>query len=227
MPAPAQVAGSIPWIFLSLLGLWFFVRSTRYQSSGVSGTLILCLGFFGALAAWLGEGDQLPRNFPLLATLYVLGVVLLDPEMLRLRVPGKGTFLVLAAAACWAFANLGFKTYITAEGVWVFSLVQESVVLLSGLALGLFLKTERTRFPLHTGLKMVWPLALLTLGGVIGCNLAMDRLSVMQFAWIAMVQPVTTLFVSSIIQREPLTIRQLTGGMVLIIASILSSLWSD
>jgi drug/metabolite transporter (DMT)-like permease len=73
---------------------------------------------------------------------------------------------------------------------------------------------------------MVWPLALLTLGGVIGCNLAMDRLSVMQFAWIAMVQPVTTLFVSSIIQREPLTIRQLTGGMVLISASILSSLWS-
>ncbi|MCE2847266.1 MAG: hypothetical protein LW707_09620 [Sphingobacteriales bacterium] len=51
-PTLSSVLRCIPWILLSLLGLWCFVRSTRYQPSGISGTLILSLGFFGALVAW-------------------------------------------------------------------------------------------------------------------------------------------------------------------------------
>ncbi|MFM9007783.1 MAG: EamA family transporter [Bacteroidota bacterium] len=222
---PDSVIRCLPWIGLSLLGLWCFVRSTRHQPSGISGTLILSMGFFGALAAWLGAGDALPRNLIVLTLIYGLGVLLIDPAPLRFKPPHRGTLLVLAAAACWAIANLGFKPCVAETGIWTFALLQESVVLITGFVLvnrGVEAKHNTLPRPLYT----VLPLAGLTLGGVLACNVAISQLSVMQFAWISTVQPVTTLFVAALFFGERLTFRQLSGGLLLISGALLSTVWA-
>jgi drug/metabolite transporter (DMT)-like permease len=177
-PTLSSVLRCIPWILLSLLGLWCFVRSTRYQPSGISGTLILSLGFFGALVAWLGAGDSLPRNLFGLILIYGTGVLLIDPAPLRLRAPHKGTLLVLAAALCWALGNMGFKQCVSETGIWTFSLLQEAMVLAAGFALVSRSKRHNTG-PWAKPLMALLPLAGLTLGGVLACNAAISQLSAM------------------------------------------------
>lgn len=226
LPGFTTLLRGVPWIALSLLGLWCFVRSTTHQPSGVSGTLILSLGLFGALAAWLGAGDAPPRNLGILVILYGAGVLLIDHKLLERRIPTRGTLLALTAAACWAIANLGFKQLVQETGLWTFSLLQESVVFVVGAVIALRNKAVQSKPVRAAGLTDTLALALFTLGGVLGCNLSIGRLSVMQFAWISAVQPVATLFVAALFLGERLPIRQLIGGLILIAAAILSAYWT-
>lgn len=218
----------IPYILLSLAGLWCFVRSMHYQPSGISGSLILYIGLFGSIVAWAFAGDQLPKHFFYTVVLYISGLVLISPGMLRFDTPWRGTLLALVAALSWAFANLGMKKGIEQAGVWNLSLIQEFTVLsLCGLILFAKRKTTdniETITPNPTTYASLLPLALLTVGGIVFSNASLGRIPVMHFALITMVQPVTTLFVSALIYKEQLSARQWAGGFLLITGSVLCAI---
>jgi len=218
----------IPYILLSLAGLWCFVRSMHYQPSGISGSLILYIGLFGSVVAWIFADDQLPVHFIYTVVLYLSGLVLISPGLLRFDTPWRGTLLALLAALCWAFANLGMKKGIEKAGVWNLSLVQELTVLT---LCGLFLFVQRKKpgdvepvSPEPLAFIRLLPLALLTVGGIVFSNASLGQIPVMHFALITMVQPVTTLFVSALIYKEQLSTRQWAGGFLLIAGSVLCAI---
>ena len=219
---------SLPYILLSLAGLYCFVRSMHYQPSGISGSLILYIGLFGSLVAWAFAGDRLPVYFGYTLVLYLSGLLLISPGMFRFDTPWRGTILALLAALCWAFANLGLKRGIEESGVWNLSLVQEITVLgLCGLIL-FVQKTKATRLdpenPIRPPYQLLIPLALLTVGGIVFCNASLGRIPVLHFALITMVQPVTTLILSAFIYKEKLDTRQWIGGALLIAGSVLCAI---
>ena len=218
----------IPYILLSLAGLWSFVRSMHYQPSGISGSLILYIGLFGSIVAWAFAGDRLPGHFFYTVVLYLSGLVLISPGMLRFHTPWRGTLLALLAALSWAFANLGMKKGIEQAGVWNLSLVQELTVLaLCGLLLFVQSKKPGDIEPANAespSYIRLLPLAMLTVGGIVFSNASLGRIPVMHFALITMVQPVTTLFVSALIYKEQLSARQWAGGFLLIAGSVLCAI---
>lgn len=227
-PALQIATKSIPYILLSLAGLWSFVRSMKYQPAGISGSVILYIGFFGSLVAWLFAGDNLPAYFVYTALLYIAGLILISPGRVKPGTPWRGTALALVAALCWAFANLGIKQGIEQAGIWNLSFVQECTVLcVSGLI------HVATRTNGHSGtqplgkpnnLMAILPLSLLTIGGVLFCNASLGDIPVLHFALITMVQPVTTLFVSALIYKEQLSLRQWVGGLLLMAGSVLCTI---
>lgn len=215
---------NIPYILLSLAGLWSFVSSMKYQQAGISGSIILYIGFFGTLVAWYFTGEKLPKHFSYTVILYITGLFLISPGMIRDRTPWRGRVLALIAALCWAFANLGMKQGIEQAGLWNLSLVQECTVLCAS---GLFYLGTRTpgvtESTTATGSGnpiQILPLALLTIGGVILCNASLGKIPVLHFALITVVQPVTTLFVSALIYKEQLSLRQWFGGILLMAGSV-------
>lgn len=219
---------SIPYILLSLAGLWSFVRSMKYQPAGISGSVILYIGFFGSLVAWIFAGDKLPVHFVYTALLYITGLVLISPGMFRTNTPWRGTALALVASLCWAFANLGLKQGIERSGIWNLSLVQEFTVLcVSGLIHAATRNggnTGEQDLGIKNNLMAILPLSLLTIGGVIFSNASLGQIPVLHFALITMIQPVTTLFVSAVIYKEQLSLRQWIGGFLLMAGSVLCAI---
>lgn len=212
----------IPWIGISFLGLLCFTHSLKDHPSGISGSLILYMVLFGSIVAHFFAGDQLPSHFGWILAMYICGLILLDPQFLQLRLPVRGTWLSLAAAACWAIANLGFKGGIMDSGPWAFSLTQELTVLL---ATGMMQFGQRISLPRFTSrLGTVFLISLLTIGGVVCCNLALGKLSVMQFTLISIAQPVATLFISNLYFKEELQAKQWFGGFLIISGSTLCAI---
>lgn len=218
----------LPYILLSLVGLWSFVSSMKYQQTGISGSIILYIGFFGSLVAWVFTDDKLPVYFGFTAILYGIGLALLSPGSMKNVTPWRGTVLALLAALCWAFANLGVKQGIERVGFWNLSLMQECTVLCTSGLLHLY---TRKPPPVPSGVNIqpntyssILPLSLLTIGGVVFTNIALGELPVLHFALITMTQPITTLLVSAVIYKEQLSRRQWTGSLLLIAGSVLCSL---
>jgi drug/metabolite transporter (DMT)-like permease len=74
---------------------------------------------------------------------------------------------------------------------------------------------EYTSFPIK-GLLII---ALLTIGGIIGSNLAIEKSNMMYFSMISAVQPATTVIVSRFFQKEDISNLQIVGAILLIIAA--------
>ena len=64
-------------------------------------------------------------------------------------------------------------------------------------------------------------LALLTVGGIMGANLALKSSTLIYFTLISAVQPATTVIISRYIQKEEINSRQIIGAGILIIAASL------
>jgi len=210
----------IPWILLSYLGLIFFTRSLVVQPAGVSGTLILFLGIFGTIVAFIDGSQGLPSYFLLIIVLYLSGFLLIDKGLLLRLKLDTGHLLALAAALSWSIASYGMKKQMLLTGPWVMGCLQEwTVFLLSGLVV-LKVKSEAAHPDQDpsTGTGS-WPmvvfLALLTIGGVVFTNLSMHRLSLFQIALISMVQPAATMLFGRLVQKERLTFREVTGAVLL------------
>lgn len=217
----------LPWILLSYLGLVLFTRSLATQPAGVSGVLILFLGIFGSLVAFIDGNSDLPGQLPLILLFYLSGFLLIDNGiLLQQRRPDMGHLLALGAALCWAVASFGMKKTMTITGPWVMGSLQEwTVFTISGLVV---LYSSRGKDylpnPQTGGVKTVFPvvvLALLTIGGVVMTNLSMHRLNLFQIALVSMVQPASTLLFSRVVQNEKLNLREITGGLLLMAGAFL------
>lgn len=221
----ASVWTSAGWILLSFAGLILLTLSLRYNPAGISGSVVMALSLFGALAAHFIRNEPWPTYLLHIVYLYAVGLALIDKSILRTFLPDKGILMALGAAACWALSNLGFKDGIDQMGAYTFAWMQELVVLTgSGVWLlyrkiqtGQAVQEKEDRGNIHF-------LALLTLGGIVCSNVALGRLSLMQFACISMVQPVATVVVSKWIQREQISPRQLVGAAFLMAGAFLSML---
>lgn len=214
------------WILLSFAGLLLLTRSLMLTPAGISGSVVMALSLFGALVAHFFRGEPWPGYLLHIVYLYVVGLALIDKSVLRTFVPDRATLLALGAAACWALANIGFKKGIGEVGAYTFAWMQELVVLILSGAWLLIRKgtgapvpeemdEQRSRAPIVL-------LAVLTVGGIVCTNLAIERLTLMQFAWISMVQPVATVVVSKWVQREEMSIRQLLGAAFLMAGAFLT-----
>ena len=220
-----SVLKALGWILLSFAGLVLLTVSLRYNPAGISGSVVMTIGIFGAFAAHFIRNDPWPEYLLYIIYLYAVGFALIDKAVLRTFLPDRGVTLALCAAACWALANLGFKEGIEEMGAYTFAWLQELVVLTgSGVWLG-YQKIQKG----HTVTEKqengpIFLLALLTLGGIVCANVALGQLSLMQFACISMVQPVATMVISKWIQREQISTRQLAGAAFLLAGAFLSLL---
>jgi hypothetical protein len=125
-----QFIYSLPWILISLSGLLFFIQSVKHQASGLSGAVVLWSTLFGVLFSKAFDKNPLPETFGLVIALYLTGLSLIDKNILKASLPGRGTIMALGAGLCWALASRGFKTGISATNPTAFALFQESTVLI-------------------------------------------------------------------------------------------------
>ena len=218
-----QFAYSLPWILISLSGLLFFIQSLKHQASGLSGAVVLWSILFGVLFSKVFDKSPLPDTFGLVIALYVTGLSLIDKNIMKASLPGRGTLMVLGAGLCWALASRGFKTGISATNPTAFALFQEATVLIIAMVVLVYQK----KFP-HTTIKLsnyifrdVIFLAILTVGGIMGTNLALKSSTLIYFTLISAVQPATTVIVSKFIQKEEINSRQIIGASLLILGAII------
>ena len=64
-------------------------------------------------------------------------------------------------------------------------------------------------------------LALLTVGGIMGTNLAFKSSTLIYFTLISAVQPATTVIISKFIQKEEINSQQIIGAILLIIGAVI------
>lgn len=213
----------MPFILVSLIGLLLFIKSLNYQASGISGSVILWSILFGVLFSKGIDNSPLPDNFPLVIILYLTGIALIDKNILKVSLPNKGTLIALGAGLCWAFASRGFKTGISATNPTAFALFQEATVLIIAATALLYQKNfPRITINLsNTIFRDVAILALLTVGGIIGTNLAFKSSTLIYFTLISAAQPATTVIISKFIQKEEINSRQIIGAILLIIGAII------
>jgi uncharacterized membrane protein len=216
-----QFIYSSPWILISLLGLLFFIQSVKHQASGLSGAVVLWSTLFGVLLSKAFDRSPLPDTFGLVIALYVTGLSLIDKNILKATLPGRGTLMALGAGLCWALASRGFKTGISATNPTVFALFQEATVLIIAMTVHFYQKNfSSLNYKLSNNIfKDVMLLALLTVGGIMGTNLALKSSSLLYFTLISAVQPATTVIISRYIQKEEINSRQIIGAGILIIAA--------
>lgn len=221
----SSVLKSIGWICLSFAGLILLTQSLRYNPSGISGSVVTVLSLFGGLTAHFIRNEPWPEYLLYIIYLYAVGIALIDKAVLQTFLPDKGVLLALSAAACWGVANLGFKEGIDQMGAYTFAWLQELVVL-TGSGAWLLYRKMKTGHTVEEKQEKghILILAFLTLGGIVCCNVALGRLSLMQFACISMVQPVATVVISKWIQCEQISARQLTGAAFLLAGAFLSLL---
>lgn len=214
---------SLPWIIISLIGLLFFIKSLKLQASGISGAVVLWSILFGVLFSKIFDKSPLPDNFGVVFILYLVGISLIDQNILKTSLPNKGTLMALLAGLCWALASRGFKTSISATNPTAFALFQEATVLI----IAMMVLAYQKKFP-HTTIKLsnyifrdVLLLSILTVGGIIGTNLALKSSTLLYFTLISAVQPATTVIISRYIQKEEINSRQIIGAGMLILGAII------
>jgi drug/metabolite transporter (DMT)-like permease len=218
-----QFIYSLPWILISLSGLLFFIQSVKHQASGLSGAVVLWSTLFGVLFSKAFDKSPLPDTFGLVIALYVTGLSLIDKNILKASLPGRGTLMALGAGLCWALASRGFKTGISTTNPTAFALFQEATVLIIAMTVhnyqnnfsGLNYKFSNNIF------KEVLLLAFLTVGGIMGTNLALKSSTLIYFTLISAVQPATTVIISKYIQKEEINSRQIIGAGMLILGAII------
>lgn len=217
------LAFSLPCILVSLIGLLLFIKSLKYQASGISGSVILWSILFGVLFSKGIDKSPLPDNFPLVIILYLTGIALIDKNIIKVSLPNKGTLMALGAGLCWALASRGFKTGISATNPTAFAMFQEATVLIIAATALLYQKNfPRITINLsNTIFRDVAILALLTVGGIIGTNLAFKSSTLIYFTLISAAQPATTVIISKFIQKEEINSRQIIGAILLIIGAII------
>ena len=217
------LAFSLPCILVSLIGLLLFIKSLKYQASGISGSVILWSILFGVLFSKGIDKSPLPDNFPLVIILYLTGIALIDKNIIKISLPNKGTLMALGAGLCWALASRGFKTGISATNPTAFAMFQEATVLIIAATALLYQKNfPRIKINLsNTIFRDVAVLALLTVGGIIGTNLAFKSSTLIYFTLISAAQPATTVIISKFIQKEEINSRQIIGAILLIIGAII------
>lgn len=214
---------SLPWILISLSGLLFFIQSVKHQASGLSGVVVLWSTLFGVLFSKAFDKSPLPDTFGLVIALYLIGLSLIDKNIMKASLPGRGTLMGLGAGLCWALASRGFKTGISATNPTAFALFQEATVFIIALRVLYYQKN----FPVlsyklsNNIFKDVMLLALLTVGGIMGINLALKSSTLIYFTLISAVQPATTVIVSKFIQKEEINSRQIIGAGMLILGAII------
>jgi len=215
---------SLPWIIISLIGLLLFIKSLKYQASGISGAVVLWSILFGVLFSKGIDKSPLPDNFPLIIFLYLTGIALIDKNILKVSLPNKGTLMALGAGLCWALASRGFKTGISETNPTAFALFQEATVLIIAATVLLYQKNfPRITIKIsNTIFRDVAILALLTVGGIMGTNLAFKSSTLIYFTLISAVQPATTVIISKFIQKEEINSRQIIGTTLLIIGAIIA-----
>jgi drug/metabolite transporter (DMT)-like permease len=216
-----QFIYSLPWILISLSGLLFFIQSVKHQASGLSGAVVLWSTLFGVLFSKAFDKNPLPETFGLVIALYLTGLSLIDKNILKASLPGRGTIMALGAGLCWALASRGFKTGISATNPTAFALFQESTVLIISMTVLFFQKNfSRPSYILSNNIfKDVLLLALLTVGGIMGTNLALKSSTLMYFTLLSAVQPATTVIISKFIQKEEISSRQIIGAGLLIVGA--------
>ena len=210
---------AVPWIVISLLGLYLFIASIRLQASGISAAVVLWGSLFGVMMSYFIDHTPFPSNILSISILSIAGLLLIDSELFNKIKPNKGTLLAMGAGLCWAIASRGFKLEITVTHPSLFALFQEMVVLIISLAL-VFAQRKSTSLE-HTSspIKGILIIALLTIGGIIGSNLAIVNSNMMYFSMISAAQPATTVIVSRFFQKEDISNVQIIGAILLIVAA--------
>jgi drug/metabolite transporter (DMT)-like permease len=127
----------------------------------------------------------------------------------------------MGAGLCWAIASRGFKSEITVTHPSLFALFQEMVVMIISLFI-VFAQRKNTSLK-YTGspIKGFLIIAILTIGGIMGSNLAIANSNMMYFSMISAVQPATTVIVSRFFQKEDISNLQIIGAILLIVAASL------
>lgn len=213
----------IAWIGISLAGLILLLLSLKEQASGISCSLLMFSSLIGATVAHYINRDPWPTHLLIIIVVFLIGTILIDPDILRKWRPRKKTYLAIGAALCWAIANIGFKKGIATIGALPFALLQEITVFIASLSF-IFIKNRSTKEIWSIKIKeiaYIWPLAIFVVAGIVCTNLSLNKLSLMQFAWVTMTQPVSTLIISKWIQREMISIKQIAGAILLIIGSFI------
>jgi len=210
-----------PWIIISLLGLYLFIASIRLQASGISAAVVLWGSLFGTMLAFFIDDAAFPPNIYPVTILSIAGLLLIDSGLFKNIKINKGTLLAMGAGLCWAIASRGFKTEITTTHPSLFALFQEIVVLIISFGF-VFAQKKKSTFKYHgSQLKGLLTIALLTVGGIMGSNLAIASSNLIYFSMISVVQPATTVIVSKFIQKEDINIRQIIGAGMLILGAII------
>ncbi|MFM7014737.1 MAG: EamA family transporter [Bacteroidota bacterium] len=205
------------------MGLLLFIESLKKQASGISGAVILWSILFGIILSYYFDSITLPRKFWTISILYISGLVLIDKDLLNIKLPTQGTILALGAGLCWAIANRGFKSGISLSNPTTYALFQEITVLI--ISAILLFRTSRKEQSISNNFlvksKNVLLLAVLTVGGIMGSNFALYNSNIIYFTLISAVQPATTVFISKYIQKEKISNQQILGAMVLIIGAMM------
>jgi len=215
----APFLSAVPWIAISLLGLYLFIASIRLQASGISASVVLWGSLFGVMMSNFIDHTPFPTNIFPISILSITGLIFIDSGLFKNIKPNKGTLLAMGAGLCWAIAGRGFKSEITVTHPILFALFQEMVVMIISLA---FLFAQRKKESLEytsSPIKGLLIIALLTIGGIIGSNLAIANSNMMYFSMISAVQPATTVIVSRFFQKEDISNLQIIGAILLIIAA--------
>jgi drug/metabolite transporter (DMT)-like permease len=208
-----------PWIIISLLGLYLFIASIRLQASGISAAVVIWGSLFGTMLAFFIDDAAFPTNIYPVTILSIARLLLIDSGLFKNIKINKGTLLAMGAGLCWAIASRGFKTAITTTHPSLFALFQEIVVLIISFGI-VFAQKKKSTFKYHgSQLKGLLTIALLTVGGIMGSNLAIASSNLMYFSMISVVQPATTVIVSKFIQKETISNHQITGAVLLIVAA--------
>jgi hypothetical protein len=208
-----------PWILISLIGLYFFIASIRLQASGISAAVVLWGSLFGIMISYFIDHTPFPSNIYPISILSIAGLLLIDSGLFQNIKPNKGTLFAISAGLCWAIASRGFKSEITATHPSLFALFQEMVVILISLIITFSQKPKNIFKFSGSNLKGLLLIALLTIGGILGSNLAISKSNMMYFSMISVVQPATTVIVSRYVQKEKISNIQIIGAILLIIAA--------
>jgi drug/metabolite transporter (DMT)-like permease len=216
--SPGNLISSVAYILLSLAGLYLFIYSLSQQAAGISGMIVCTSTTLSAVLGWLVNDD--PFHWTLVSALLLCsaGILLLDGTDLRSFRLNKGLVAAMSGAACWGVANLGFKQMIPETGVLPFSLLQETTVLsVSGLGLMISGAGDKSKSLLQVTNSSVVLIGLLTLFGVVFCNLGMNGLHISRFAVLVLAQPLTTFLLATFWLKERTSFLQKFGaGLILI-----------
>jgi len=58
----APFLSAVPWIAISLLGLYLFIASIRLQASGISASVVLWGSLFGVMMSYFIDHTPFPSN---------------------------------------------------------------------------------------------------------------------------------------------------------------------
>lgn len=229
--AATALPRSLFYIGISMVGLFLFVNSMRFQAAGVSGLIICVSSSISATAGWLLNDEPFSLTLPISLAVSCIGVLLLERIDLLKQPDRKGMALALSAAICWGYANIGFKEMIPQTGILQFSLLQEITVLATSGFLLLIAGIKRnnaTNQKTPSRLSGSEKLLVLLIGvcsvaGVLFCNLGMRQLPLSIFSILVLSQPLSTFILASVWLKEKTTWQQKTGAVLILVGMMLAT----